>query len=80
MFTDLKAFIDGYLYASWVKEMDDKDGDAFEGFNDWVANHFGWRESTAGWKNIILKDSNGSEELSLKKFFELFDLFKNRQE
>jgi hypothetical protein len=76
--TSLKAFIDGYLYASWVKEMDDEDTVRFGKFHDYVANYFGWFDSTAGWKNIILKESNGDEEKALKKFFELYDLFKVR--
>jgi hypothetical protein len=31
-----------------------------------------------GWKNIILKESGGDEEKALKKFFELYDLFRGR--
>lgn len=76
--SSLKAFIDGYLYASWVKKMDDEDRIAFGDFHDWVADYFGWRESTLGWKNIILKECGGDEEKALRKFFELYDIFKIR--
>jgi len=76
--TSLKAFIDGYQYASWLKKMEDQDIAEFGKFHNWVANYFGWPESTAGWKNIILKECEGNEEQALKKFFELYDLFRKR--
>jgi len=51
----------------------------FEKFNDWVASYYGWNESTAGWKNIILSESNNDEEKALKEFFNIFDKFKISQ-
>jgi hypothetical protein len=74
--SSLNAFLCGYHYASEVHHLDDKDSTRFEDFHNWTANYFGWSESTAGWKNIILKECHGIEELALDKFFELYDIFK----
>ena len=74
----LKGFIDGYFYGLDVKEIHLRESEPkFEKFSDWVANHFNWYESTAGWKNIILKECDGDEKLSVDKFFELYDKFKD---
>ena len=69
--TILRAFIDGYFYA----ENNSLEKEKFEEFHDWVANYFGWFESTAGWNNIILEECNGDEEKAIDKFFEIFDKF-----
>ena len=45
-------------------------------FNEYVANHFNWYESTAGWNNIILQENDFDEEKSLWVFYELFDGFR----
>jgi len=47
----------------------------FGGFHDWVANYYDWKESTAAWKNIILKECEGDVSLSVDVFFKLYDLF-----
>jgi len=44
-------------------------------FHEYVANHYGWNESTAGWRNIILREKYFNEEKSLWAFYELFDSF-----
>lgn len=75
----LKGFIDGYFYGLDVKEIHLRESEPkFVNFSDWVANHFNWAESTAGWKNIILKECDGDEKLSVDKFFELYDKFKKK--
>ena len=73
----LKAFIDGYLFALEANNIYQAEKEKFTEFHDWVANYFGWYESTAGWKNIILEECNGDEEIAVDKFFELFDKFIN---
>jgi len=45
-------------------------------FHEFVARHYGWYESTAGWCNIILKEMQHAEEKGLLIFYELFDVFK----
>ena len=73
----LKAFMDGYFYALDAMEIHlQETGPKFEGFNDWVAAYFGWSESTAGWKNIILQESNGDESAAVDLFFKVYDKFK----
>ena len=47
-------------------------------FSDFVAKHFGWFESTAGWKNIILKESEGDEAKAVEEFFELYDEYRKK--
>jgi hypothetical protein len=76
--SSLMAFMSGYFLATSMNNLDDNDVINFNEFHDWVARHFGWVESTAGWKNIILKECNGDEKKALAKFFELYDLFKKR--
>ncbi|MGB4775443.1 MAG: hypothetical protein WBP45_09745 [Daejeonella sp.] len=39
-------------------------------------HQYNWLESTAGWKNIILKENDFDEEKALKVFFEMIDEFK----
>jgi len=71
----LRAFIDGYFYATESKNTTSSEKEKFAEFHDWVANYFGWYESTAGWKNIILKECDGDEEKAVDKFFEVYDKF-----
>jgi len=76
----LRGFIVGYLYGLDAKEIQLRESEPkFEKFNDWVANHFNWYESTAGWNNIILKECGGDEKLAVDKFFELYDKFKKSE-
>ncbi len=76
--TILRAFIDGYLFALEANNINLAEKEKFTEFHDWVANYFGWYESTAGWKNIILEECNGNEEIAVDKFFELYDKFIKR--
>ncbi len=73
----LKSFIDGVEYAMDVYEIEKES--PLEGFHDWVADYYGWYESTAGWKNVILRESGESEERALKEFFSLYDKFLSEQ-
>lgn len=76
----LRAFIDGYFYAAEFDKINSDRREKFAEFHDWVANYFGWNESTAGWKNIILEECNGDEEIAVDKFFEVYDKFIENQD
>ena len=65
-----RSFYDGMIEFS--------ESDPLRGFNEWVAEHYNWPESTVGWANIILKECGGDEDNALKTFFELYDAFKNK--
>ncbi len=71
----LKSFFDGIYYSLEAYEL--KEENIFEGFDNWVANYYGWNESTAGWKNIILKESENNETKSVDEFFRIYDKFKS---
>jgi hypothetical protein len=74
----LDCFISGYFYATLTNDIEVKDEFRFSEFHDWVAQYFKWKESTAGWRRIILQECKGDEEKALSKFFELYDKFKVR--
>jgi hypothetical protein len=76
--TALRSFFYGYFYAMSTNGIVVDDQLSFDDFHDWVAAQFKWKESTAGWSNIILHECNGDEKLALDKFFELYDQFKTR--
>lgn len=67
----LQSFIFGYYFA----QFSDSRYDLLDNFDDWIANYYGWNESTAGWKNIIIKECNGDKEKAVDEFFKLFDKF-----
>ncbi len=71
----LRAYIDGYFYAKWAGDIADVEDEEFSKFHDFTAEYFGWRESTAGWHNIILDECQGDEEKAVDKFFEVYDKF-----
>lgn len=76
----LRGFMDGYFYGIDSKEIQLEESEPkFEKFKDWVANYFNWEYSTAGWKNIIIKECGGDENLAVDKFFELYDKFKENK-
>lgn len=77
--SSLKSFIDGYFYATWTNDIEIDDKVQFGDFHDWVAQHYKWKESTAGWKTIILKECDGDEIRAVDQFFDLFDEFKVRK-
>ena len=70
----LKGFLDGAYYA--FDAYDVKEINLFEGFHDWVVDYYGWNESTAGWKNIILKECDNDEMKAVDEFFKIYDKFK----
>ena len=75
----LSFFFNGYTSALMAHELDLADEEpAFGGFHDYVASHYQWRESTAGWRRIILKEAGGDEVAALDSFFSLLRAFRGR--
>ena len=70
----LKSFFDGIYYSLEAYNVNEEY--IFNGFDDWIANYYGWTECTAGWKNIILSECNEDEEKAVDEFFNLYDKFK----
>lgn len=76
--TRLRAFLDGCVFA--VDECGGKivSNPEFGELHDWVATRFGWRESTAGWCNILLAGCGNDEAKALALFFDLIDEYRRR--
>ncbi|WP_298549214.1 hypothetical protein [uncultured Aquimarina sp.] len=70
----LKGFLDGIYYAFDAYGI--KEENVFEGLHKWTADYYGWTESTAGWKNIILKECGNNELKAVDEFFKVYDEFK----
>lgn len=73
--SSLESFMGGYFYALEVNDIEVESDLKMNRFDDWIANYFGWTESTAGWKNIILIECRNDEEKAIHTFFMLFDKF-----
>ncbi|TAH29888.1 MAG: hypothetical protein EAZ06_05245 [Cytophagales bacterium] len=74
--SNLQSFIWGYYFAERIHKFELTTLDLyFEGFNDWVTKHYHWKESTAGWKNIVLTEENNDETKALQTFLTLYDKF-----
>lgn len=52
--SNIRSFIDGYTFS--IESQIDKELflSDFPGFHNWVAVQLGFKESTAGWQNMIL--------------------------
>jgi len=75
--SNLQAFLSGYDFSTYVHNIKDKSVfPPFWYFNEWAMHKYNWRESTAGWKNIILKENENNEEKALNVCFEMIDEFK----
>jgi hypothetical protein len=68
--------LQGYFAACEEHGITNEEVPNFSGFHDFVAQYYSYYESTAGWKNIILRENSFDEKQSLLKFFELVDLYK----
>jgi phosphoribosylanthranilate isomerase len=77
----LNAFLNGYFFASKDFEID-FDWKKFHSisFQNYIAKHFDWDESTVGWANIILEECNNDEEKAFDLFFALLEEFKLEKE
>ena len=52
--SNLRSYIDGYEAAMYSVKAQNKTAPEFSGFHNWVAEKYGFYESTAGWQNMIL--------------------------
>ena len=71
-------FLSGYLFAHTVLQVPPPSLLPPD-FHDWVAYRLHFRESTMGYRNMIL-ERFPDESLALDRFFELADAHRNRQE
>ncbi|TAE75357.1 MAG: hypothetical protein EAZ85_02655 [Bacteroidetes bacterium] len=79
--SNLESFIGGYYFAESVHKFELTALDLyFENFNDWIMKYYRWKESTAGWKNIILTEMENDETKALQTFLILYDEFMSERE
>ncbi|UKN00204.1 hypothetical protein K6119_10715 [Paracrocinitomix mangrovi] len=75
--THLWYYLEGYHFSSITKNTDSYEVfPQFWYFHEFVKEHYNRNESTAGWKNIILRENDGDNEKSFSVFFELLEEFK----
>jgi len=74
----LRAFVEGCTFMAQEFGVESRDHPDFGAFHDWVAQRFGWRESTAGWCNIILEECGDDDQKALESFFELVDDYRRQ--
>ena len=75
--SSLRSFLDGYQFSAMVHNIEKEQVfPPFWYFHEWAMHKYGWGESTAGWKNIILEENQNDEELALTKCFELIREFR----
>lgn len=72
--THLDAFLSGYFFAKKDEEIKEN-VPTFHGFPGWVANKFGYYESTSGWANMI-EDQREDKIEALYLFYELLDEYR----
>jgi hypothetical protein len=75
--TSLSHFLKGYSIALWVHSIECTEIDLPREFFDWVAYRLHFRESTMGWRKMILARIP-DESAALDKFFELLDEYRVR--
>jgi hypothetical protein len=73
----LKSFFDGIHYSIDVYNI--KEEKIFLGLDEWTAKFYLLKETTAGWKDIILEDCENDEEKAVDEFFKIYDKFKENQ-
>jgi hypothetical protein len=72
----LSGFLDGFRRAlTAVGNSFDEEEPPFLEFNDWVAVRYGFHQSTAGWKNMLVQ-SLGDEAMAHERFFTELDEFR----
>jgi hypothetical protein len=74
----LQAFVNGHSSGLGRVGFTLRDGEKFFKFNDWVARHFGFSESTSGWCNMI-REKSTSDADAFKQFFILLDEFRKEK-
>jgi hypothetical protein len=72
-------FYHGYTSALFAYKLEfEPSALDFRQFHDFVASHYSWYESTAGWRNIILKENNDNECKAFDAFFTLLAQFREQ--
>lgn len=71
----LENFINGYVVASQIREVDEHEQPPWGDFHEFVRARTGFYESTSGWCRMILSVSDQNQTQALDKFFELFEAF-----
>lgn len=75
--TALRGFIDGFRSAleSIGSPLEPEEPTFTKGFDDWIAARYGYRESTSGWKKMLLT-SAGEEHAAFERFFVELDAYR----
>jgi hypothetical protein len=71
----LKCFLDGYLFACFLKDVDEDLSPPWQDFHKFVRIRTNFFESTGGWCHMLLHHHSGDEERALAAFFEMFGAF-----
>ena len=74
----LQHFLNGYTHALRIHRIAQPGWMLPQDFHDWVAYRLHFKESTSGYRNMLLK-RNPSEADALEKFFELLDEYDKRE-
>jgi hypothetical protein len=74
--SSLRTFIDGYHFATLEHNISSIENPPLGVLNLWMANKFGWGETSAGWNSILLIESQGDEAKALDHFFDLLPEFR----
>ncbi|MGN6371135.1 MAG: hypothetical protein ACTHN5_23005 [Phycisphaerae bacterium] len=75
--TALWHFYHGFVTAVGACHLRfEKEQPPFDGFHDFVASHYGWFESTSGWRHMILNENDGDEAKSLDGFYSLLSRYR----
>jgi len=77
----LQHFISGYQSALQIHNMEElKPFDSSVSFHDWIALRTHYSESTSGWVNMILAQTDENEEEALELFFKYLSEYETRKE
>ena len=72
----MEMFLGGCFYMADEYGIECCERPNFGGLHDWVALHYGWDESTAGWCNIIVQECGGDQGKALDRFFDLIEEYR----
>ncbi len=72
--THLHSFLSGFFYANRDEDITEETP-SFHGFHDWIADKFGYKESTSGWAYMI-EDQRDDKSEALYLFYELLDKYR----
>jgi hypothetical protein len=74
--TALYFNLNGFNLSCWVHNFEENNKPEWKGFDDFVALKLEYKESTSGYRNMILETNKFDEIKSLNMFFELVDSYK----